>query len=1427
MRTPSGICKCFLVVAIAALMVVPATILLTPGRSVPSAFPTNAVDSRTSAFTLDALSHAVASPIAYSELGRAVPGAREVGPAATSLTIPILITFNFANGSRLATLLAELQDPKSPQYHAYLTATEFDLEFGQPTSTYASVTQYLQSMGATQVQSFADRVSISFDASPAVAGAIFHTSIDQYLWSGRTFYAPTTTPELPSPVAPLISGVDGLSSFSGLIDRPLHSAPEIRTGGVRESPSTAARIDGYPSPVSSGGVQYEYASDFQVAYDQLSLFADEGYPTNMVAATILTAGVYEGPPTTTPWGNLNTGQAVGPFVPSDIYDFYNQTLPAGEPHAHVAGVPVDGAPWPGPLAQYDSTESNIENTLDLEMLGSTAPGASIYNVYGPTLTYVDADDAFAFILNPNSSTPGLANVSVISNSWGGGDGFDAGWNSSLAIATARGITVLASSGDSGSNPNGYGAGEDPPGNTTFFPSSMAYDSYGDVAVGGTTVTLDPATLQLSGDVVWNESNVYTGGNPAGSTGGISQDFPAPIWQNDTSANALVMGLGRGVPDVAAIANNTIMSISINGFYYNSSNASSGVNFIQVAGTSVAAPLTAGMILESDHVLAASNATWLGFLDPTLYPLANEQYTTVPVSGSGATGYIPTGTYYSPLPTLPFYDVTVGQNFMYMALPGYDLVTGWGTIDAYNYTMYYATALHANLPGEFSSVRAAFNLTGLEGTSSSPYYNASIQQNFFVANGLGAPIYWVQNVIYIYGSPGAWQMNFSGWVVYPYWGIYPENTTYEYNFPLVGQVLSTPLDFTIVTTLENTSVFDDQSVQFAFGIAGTTPLTLPLPGGSYILGALWNNYSWGGNEFSNNPLDSGAAGSVSPQFGLVGGPSGGLTPFTGSTGGNLQLSFQRFGASTWVPGATEVFGESNDQTGEAAQNLDWTLTTGANLQTGAPANWSLGLSTGSSEQGVLQSDPYGHVDTYATSFTATGLNGLGWTISLSTGQRQSSYSSQILETLANGTYNWSVSAPAGYSALPTHGEFVVHGAPVFVSISFSLVEYNVTVIALALPSGLAWWANVTFHTVGPVHSVSYESNQTSLVFQSSNGTLNIVFAGADNWTGNPSAVNLSVDGGPVLGTEAFSPPPKFPITFQVSGLPAHDRWTLNVTGNATNVTTNGSSITRSLINGSYQFRANSTLGGYFAASGQFGVDGAPRVVFVEFFPAVYVVTFNETGLPAGSLWGVQILNGPYLSTMGDNLTWSAPNATYNFTVLSAVTGWSASPLMGQVIVDGGPAQVSVSFSEVSYEVTFTMSGLPSGTVWGISINGGSITQSGGGSLEFSLLNGTYRYTVSLPSDWTSTPTTGTLTVSGHAGTVALVASPSKGASGAGGPLGLGTWGYALLGGILAVVLLLAAVVLLGRRPPPPRNRPEAEETPAPPEGSETGEATSPE
>ncbi|EQD63029.1 hypothetical protein B1A_09335, partial [mine drainage metagenome] len=152
-----------------------------------------------------------------------------------------------------------------------------------------------------------------------------------------------------------------------------------------------------PTPyfTTSSGSQLLYGSDMQNAYQLGKLYSAHGYPTNETIATIL-------------WSGTNAaGTSVAPFVPSDINSYFNKTLPSGEPHSAIYGAPLGGAPAPGPSAANDNTQADFESTLDLEMAGSAAPGATVVEVYGPTATQTYLDQAFSFILSPSSSYPQL------------------------------------------------------------------------------------------------------------------------------------------------------------------------------------------------------------------------------------------------------------------------------------------------------------------------------------------------------------------------------------------------------------------------------------------------------------------------------------------------------------------------------------------------------------------------------------------------------------------------------------------------------------------------------------------------------------------------------------------------------------------------------------------------------------------------------------------------------------------------------------------------------------------------------------------------------------------------------------------------------------------------------------------------------------
>jgi YVTN family beta-propeller protein len=161
---------------------------------------------------------------------------------------------------------------------------------------------------------------------------------------------------------------------------------------------------------------------------------------------------------------------------------------------------------------------------------------------------------------------------------------------------------------------------------------------------------------------------------------------------------------------------------------------------------------------------------------------------------------------------------------------------------------------------------------------------------------------------------------------------------------------------------------------------------------------------------------------------------------------------------------------------------------------------------------------------------------------------------------------------------------------------------------------------------------------------------------------------------------------YPVTFTEAGLPAGTLWTLWLNG--TNgfgafQTQVGSTVATAdvvVANGTYTF-AVPRAGGFTPspASGSITVAGAAVSQPIA-FAFLYLVTFTETGLPAGTNWTVTFA-GTTRSSSTATLTFSAANGSFAFTV-GAVNGYSASPGSGNVTVSGTAASQTIAFAAPS-------------------------------------------------------------------------------------------------------------------------------------------------
>lgn len=203
----------------------------------------------------------------------------------------------------------------------------------------------------------------------------------------------------------------------------------------------------------------------------------------------------------------------------------------------------------------------------------------------------------------------------------------------LMSAAATGVTVVASSGDSGSSACAPGSNAQ----ASQYPSS----SPNVLSVGGTQSTT--AGDLASGQQVWNSSPSYAGG------GSTVSSLPQPAYQSSLGISG-----GRITPDVAFLsAPADFGPIPV-------CTTAGSCEFTVVGGTSATAPGVAGGIANVLQSLGTSSAVRIGLPNWALYAAATT---------TGASN---------------FTDVTVGTNDLYSvgcctAAPGFDPASGWGSM----------------------------------------------------------------------------------------------------------------------------------------------------------------------------------------------------------------------------------------------------------------------------------------------------------------------------------------------------------------------------------------------------------------------------------------------------------------------------------------------------------------------------------------------------------------------------------------------------------------------------------------------------------------------------------------------------------------------------------------------------------------------------
>ncbi len=403
----------------------------------------------------------------------------------------------------------------------------------------------------------------------------------------------------------------------------------------------------------------------------------------------------------------------------------------------------------------------------------------------------------------------------------------------------------------------------------------------------------------------------------------------------------------------------------------------------------------------------------------------------------------------------------------------------------------------------------------------------------------------------------------------------------------------------------------------------------------------------------------------------------------------------------------------------------------------------------------------------------------WSVTLSD-LKYGSGSSNITAYSYAGLQNYSINIPAGYSlSVRPSGQIMVSYENTTVRLTFiPTIIFEET----GLGSAPVWYLNIKgYNTSGKITSGTY--------------SMGLPLGSYEAIATSPYAHTYYLNFTFSTTGQTFTIPFREQYNFSVSetGL-SNVVWYVNVTnktGIVSQMSGTGSTLTTNLINGSYNYTVASSNKIYKPSpyDTHFTISGSSYAVREPFTTLTYNVTFSESGLPSGTTWYVNITgqtsSGPIYA--GTSYFKNLTNGTYYFTPSSTDKNYSAKS--SKFIVNGSSLSVSIAYSFSKYTVTFSESGLPSGTAWYVNLSNGmksgAITTS---TYSFSLTNGSVSYTISGTSGYSANRTSGSFTVNGN--NVAISVKFSKPSSPSSSITAIEE--YSIVGAVVALALIGAFI-----------------------------------
>ncbi len=321
------------------------------------------------------------------------------------------------------TLIDQLHDRNSPNFHKWLAASEIGTRFGLATSDIQAITGWLAQNGFTVNHVYTNGMVIDFSGTAGQVRTAFHTQIHNLSVNGVAHVANMNDPQIPTALAPAVVGIVSLHDF--------RAQPQMDV----------------PSGVIPGTTTTQYIvapADLATIYNFNPVFNSGNHGQNQTIYLIETSDV----PVPNDWYTFRWVFGL-PSYPTTSLKTINPPLQPNTPSNNCSDP---GSPG--------TTITPQEATLDTEWASAAAPGAAIVLVACANITTTSTptggsmaptDGLLIAVLNLIN---GPYAVNIISMSYGVSETFlgacsNAAFSAAFQQAVGMGFSVFVSAGDAG------------------------------------------------------------------------------------------------------------------------------------------------------------------------------------------------------------------------------------------------------------------------------------------------------------------------------------------------------------------------------------------------------------------------------------------------------------------------------------------------------------------------------------------------------------------------------------------------------------------------------------------------------------------------------------------------------------------------------------------------------------------------------------------------------------------------------------------------------------------------------------------------------------------------------------------------------------------------------------------------------------------